>query len=85
MEVTGNGGDRRDDRCSQVIGILVVWFGSWILVNTLKIGPLSHFDPVENLQALVDRDAVQPCQARQSIGSVIGDRTRTLRLERAAC
>ena len=28
------------------IGIHVVWFGSWILVNTLRIGPLPHFDPV---------------------------------------
>jgi uncharacterized membrane protein len=28
------------------IGIHVVCFGSWILVNTLKIGPLPHFDPV---------------------------------------
>jgi uncharacterized membrane protein len=28
------------------IGIHVAWFGFWILVNTLKIGALPHFDPV---------------------------------------
>jgi uncharacterized membrane protein len=28
------------------IGIHVVWFGSWILVNTFKVGEFPHFDPV---------------------------------------
>src|SRR5450631_2689458 len=28
------------------IGIHAVWFGTWILVNTLNIGRIPHFDPV---------------------------------------
>jgi uncharacterized membrane protein len=28
------------------IGIHVAWFGSWILVNTFKVGEFPHFDPV---------------------------------------
>jgi uncharacterized membrane protein len=28
------------------IGIHAVWFGSWILVNTINLGGISHFDPV---------------------------------------
>jgi uncharacterized membrane protein len=28
------------------IGIHAVWFGTWVLVNTLNLGGISHFDPV---------------------------------------